>query len=242
MQTHTLIGERMLSGIPFLEGDGLRVVRSHHERWDGGGYPDGLAEYRIPLTARIFAVADSLDAMTSDRPYRQALPWEAAHDEILAQSGRQFDPQVVAAFLDCEERLARDARRVSRGRLTHTIPAVDFDLTPEQKEIQALTRDFVAAEIEPHAAEWDREHRFPARRLREARRARPDGRVRAGGVRRRGRRLRRVRARARGALARRRGRRRDGRRPHERGDAAASCASGRRSSARGSCRRLRAAT
>jgi response regulator RpfG family c-di-GMP phosphodiesterase len=105
MQTHTLIGERMLSGIPFLEGEGLRVVRSHHERWDGGGYPDGLAEYRIPLTARIFAVADSLDAMTSDRPYRQALPWDAAHDEILAQSGRQFDPQVVAAFLDCEERL-----------------------------------------------------------------------------------------------------------------------------------------
>jgi ribonuclease P protein subunit RPR2 len=109
MQEHTLIGERMLAGIPFLEGEGLRVVRSHHERWDGGGYPDGLADHRIPLTARVFAVADSLDAMTSHRPYRRALPWEAAHDEILAQSGRQFDPQVVAAFLECEERL-RDTR------------------------------------------------------------------------------------------------------------------------------------
>jgi response regulator RpfG family c-di-GMP phosphodiesterase len=105
MQTHTLIGERMLAGIPFLEGDGLRIVRSHHERWDGGGYPDGLADHAVPLPARIFSVADSLDAMTSDRPYRAALPWEAAHDEILAQSGRQFDPEVVAAFLDCEEQL-----------------------------------------------------------------------------------------------------------------------------------------
>jgi ribonuclease P protein subunit RPR2 len=105
MQTHTLIGERMLAGIPFLEGDGLRVVRSHHERWDGGGYPDGLAEHDIPLVARVFAVADSLDAMTSHRPYRRALPWDMAHAEILAQSGEQFDPEVVEAFLACEERL-----------------------------------------------------------------------------------------------------------------------------------------
>jgi ribonuclease P protein subunit RPR2 len=111
IEEHTLIGERMLTGIPFLEGEGLHVVRSHHERWDGGGYPDGLAEYAIPLPARVFAVADSLDAMTSNRPYRRALPWEAAHDEILAQSGHQFDPQVVAAFLECEEKMhaTRDA-------------------------------------------------------------------------------------------------------------------------------------
>jgi response regulator RpfG family c-di-GMP phosphodiesterase len=110
MQTHTVIGERMLAGIPFLEGEGLRVVRSHHERWDGGGYPDGLAEHEIPLTARVFAVADALDAMTSDRPYRRALPWEAAHDEIRAQSERQFDPVVVQAFLACEERM-RETRQ-----------------------------------------------------------------------------------------------------------------------------------
>jgi response regulator RpfG family c-di-GMP phosphodiesterase len=114
MQEHTLIGERMLRGIPFLEGEGLRVVRSHHERWDGGGYPDGLADHAIPLAARVFAVADSLDAMTSDRPYRRALPWEAAHDEILGQSGRQFDPDVVAAFLECEERL-RETREANRA-------------------------------------------------------------------------------------------------------------------------------
>jgi len=105
MQEHTVIGERMLVGIPFLEGEGLRVVRSHHERWDGGGYPDGLEGGRIPLAARAFAVADALDAMTSDRPYREALDWEAARTEILAQSGRQFDPLVVSAFEECEEEL-----------------------------------------------------------------------------------------------------------------------------------------
>lgn len=112
MQEHTLIGERMLTGIPFLEGEGLHVVRSHHERWDGGGYPDGLAEYEIPLTARVFAVADAVDAMTSHRPYRRALPWEDAHDEIIAQSGHQFDPQVVEAFVACEESM-RATRKAS---------------------------------------------------------------------------------------------------------------------------------
>ncbi len=112
MQTHTVIGERMLAGIPFLEGEGLRVVRSHHERWDGGGYPDGLAKYEIPLPARVFAVADSLDAMTSHRPYRRALSWQAAREEILAQSSHQFDPHVVEAFVECEDalRATRNAR------------------------------------------------------------------------------------------------------------------------------------
>jgi len=105
MQEHTVLGERMLAGIPVLEGDGLRVVRSHHERWDGGGYPDGLAGTAVPLPARVFAVADALDAMTSDRPYRPALDWEAARTEILAQAGTQFDPLVVEAFAECEKEL-----------------------------------------------------------------------------------------------------------------------------------------
>ena len=98
MQTHTVLGEQMLGGVQFLQGEGLRVVRSHHERWEGGGYPDGTAGTEIPLGARIFAVADALDAMTSDRPYRKALPWHAAADEIAAQRGRHFDPEVVDAF------------------------------------------------------------------------------------------------------------------------------------------------
>jgi ribonuclease P protein subunit RPR2 len=92
----------MLGGVAFLRGEGLRIVRSHHERWDGGGYPDGLARDEIPLGARIFAVADTLDAMTSDRPYRKAGRWDDAGMEIVAERGAQFDPEVVDAFRDSE--------------------------------------------------------------------------------------------------------------------------------------------
>src|SRR5919201_4238314 len=102
MQTHTVLGEAMLSGVAFLKGEGLKIVRSHHERWDGRGYPDGLARDEIPLGARIFAVADALDAMTSHRPYRRAMSWSAARAEILEQRKRQFDPHVVDAFVSAE--------------------------------------------------------------------------------------------------------------------------------------------
>jgi response regulator RpfG family c-di-GMP phosphodiesterase len=105
MQTHTVLGEQMLSGVTLLQGGGLQVVRSHHERWDGGGYPDGLSGADIPVAARVFAVADALDAMTSDRPYRGALSWEHARNEILEESGRQFDPGVVEAFAASEQAL-----------------------------------------------------------------------------------------------------------------------------------------
>jgi len=105
METHTILGEQMLGGVAFLQGAGLAVVRSHHERWDGEGYPDGLCGEKVPLGARIFAVADTLDAMTSDRPYRSALPWEVAEREILARRGSQFDPDVVDAFTAADERL-----------------------------------------------------------------------------------------------------------------------------------------
>jgi len=107
MQRHPELGVELLRGIPMLEGAGLEVVRSHHERWDGRGYPDGLAGEEIPVAARIFALADALDAMTSDRPYRKRLSWSAAVDEILVGSNSQFDPQVVAAFAQREQRLRR---------------------------------------------------------------------------------------------------------------------------------------
>ena len=110
MQTHTVLGEAMLSGVAFLQGEGLKIVRSHHERWDGRGYPDQLAGEEIPLGARIFAVADALDAMTSHRPYRRAMSWQAARTEILGQRRRQFDPDVVDAFVSAEEDL-REIRR-----------------------------------------------------------------------------------------------------------------------------------
>jgi response regulator RpfG family c-di-GMP phosphodiesterase len=105
MQKHTLLGAEMLSGVALLQGEGLNVVRSHHERWDGKGYPDKLRGDETPLGARIFAVADSLDAMTNDRPYRRKLGWAAAREEIVSQSGRQFDPAVVEAFHDSEPML-----------------------------------------------------------------------------------------------------------------------------------------
>ena len=110
MRRHTLIGSDLLTGIPLLAGQGLGVVRSHHERWDGAGYPDGLSGEAIPSAARVFAVADALDAMTSDRPYRRAMTWAAAGREILAQSGRQFDPMVVEAFVS-RDRVLRSIRR-----------------------------------------------------------------------------------------------------------------------------------
>ena len=106
MRTHTLLGEQLLRDVELLHGDGLKVVRGHHERWDGLGYPDGLAGREIPLAARIFTVADVLDAITSDRPYRAARTWDDAAAEILAGRGRQFDPDVVDAFARASRRCA----------------------------------------------------------------------------------------------------------------------------------------
>jgi response regulator RpfG family c-di-GMP phosphodiesterase len=113
MQTHTVIGEQMLNGVAVIRGEGLCVVRSHHEQWDGSGYPDRLAGEEIPLGARVFAVADALDAMTSHRPYRRAQSWRTAVDEIVAQRGKQFDPDVVDAFRERQTQLAEVRRELA---------------------------------------------------------------------------------------------------------------------------------
>jgi HD-GYP domain-containing protein (c-di-GMP phosphodiesterase class II) len=119
MRRHPAIGYEMLKGVRFLAGP-TEIVRSHHERFDGKGYPRALAGEEVPLGSRIFAVADTFDAMTSDRPYRRALPWEAARDEITRHSGTQFDPQVVEAFLQAYEewvqRQAKEKAAVSERR------------------------------------------------------------------------------------------------------------------------------
>ena len=115
MRTHPLLGEELLRDVELLHGDGLRIVRSHHERWDGLGYPDGLGGKEIPLAARIFTVADALDAITSERPYRPARTWDEAAAEILAGRGRQFDPDVVDAFCEREPAL-RGIRRELAAR------------------------------------------------------------------------------------------------------------------------------
>lgn len=94
MQQHARVGYDLVSRIEFLQ-EAAEIVHSHQERYDGKGYPRGLAGEAIPLGARIFAVADTFDAMTSNRPYRQALPLSAALEEIRNESGRQFDPKVV---------------------------------------------------------------------------------------------------------------------------------------------------
>jgi diguanylate cyclase (GGDEF)-like protein/PAS domain S-box-containing protein len=98
MRTHTLIGERILAEAPAL-AEAAKIVRSSHERYDGKGYPDGLAGDAIPLAARIIAVCDSFDAMTSDRPYRTAMSAEGALSELHNCAGTQFDPKVIAAFV-----------------------------------------------------------------------------------------------------------------------------------------------
>lgn len=112
MRTHPLIGDRILEGLPALQG-ARGVVRHHHERFDGRGYPEGLQGEEIPLLARIFAVVDAYDAMTSDRPYRRALSHGEALAAIAREAGKQFDPQVVRVFLRvfAEEREVKDGRR-----------------------------------------------------------------------------------------------------------------------------------
>jgi HD-GYP domain-containing protein (c-di-GMP phosphodiesterase class II) len=112
-----VLGEQLLRGVSFLRGSGLEVVRSHHERWDGRGYPDGSSGPEIPAAARVFAVADALDAMTSDRPYRRAMSWAAAGRELELQSGRQFDPAVVDAVRSRERSLRRIRRQLDEAAL-----------------------------------------------------------------------------------------------------------------------------
>jgi len=98
MQTHTVLGEAMLAGVAFLQGAGLRIVRSHHERWDGRGYPDGRAGTDVPRGSYVIAVCDAYHAMTEDRVYRKAMSPELALRELHRCSGSQFMPAAVLAL------------------------------------------------------------------------------------------------------------------------------------------------
>jgi putative nucleotidyltransferase with HDIG domain len=119
MRRHPEFGARIVSGIPFLH-DVAQIVRHHHERWDGKGYPAGLAGEQIPLGARIFAVADSFDAMTSDRPYRRAMTIAAACEEVQRCSGTQFDPAVADAFA----RIGRERLEQIAAEAPHAHPVI----------------------------------------------------------------------------------------------------------------------
>ena len=113
VRRHPVIGSDILRDVDFL-GEGKLVVRHHHERWDGSGYPDGLRGEAIPLPARVFAVADALDALTTDRPYRPASSFPHAREVIRAGAGTQFDPAVVAAYDQITDRTFERLRRTLR--------------------------------------------------------------------------------------------------------------------------------
>jgi putative nucleotidyltransferase with HDIG domain len=109
MHEHCPRGYHMLRKIPFL-AEAAEIVFTHQEHFDGNGYPNGLRGNQIPIGARIFAVADTLDAITSDRPYRRARSFDVAREEILRCSGTQFDPAVVEVFLKMPSELWQELR------------------------------------------------------------------------------------------------------------------------------------
>jgi len=115
MREHCTRGYHMLRKIPFL-AEAAEIVFSHQEHFDGTGYPGGLRGSEIPVGSRIFAVADTLDAITSDRPYRKARSFDAAREEILRCSGTQFDPAVVEVFLKIPNELWHELRSEITGQ------------------------------------------------------------------------------------------------------------------------------
>jgi len=121
MQTHVQIGFELVKGIPFLSA-AADIVLMHHERYDGSGYPRGLKEDEIPPAARIFAIADSFDAITSDRPYRRASPLDFGRETIRRESGRLFDPQVMDVFLSIPKEAWSRSDRPTLEHLTATSP------------------------------------------------------------------------------------------------------------------------
>jgi len=110
MNEHAYHGYQILKKIPFLM-EASEIVYAHQERFDGTGYPRGLKGEEIPLGARIFSIADTLDAITSDRPYRPRQPLQAARAEIRKWSGRQFDPEIVKVFLEMPDKIWEDLRK-----------------------------------------------------------------------------------------------------------------------------------
>ena len=115
MRTHPEIGHRILSSVPFM-ATATEIVLTHEERFDGTGYPNGLRGREIPLWTRLFAVIDTLDAITSDRPYRKGETFEAAQAEILHMAGTQFDPVAVEAFV-AEEKTLRNMVELKCGKV-----------------------------------------------------------------------------------------------------------------------------
>jgi putative nucleotidyltransferase with HDIG domain len=120
MRAHVMHGHSIASKLEFLPKGVLDLILYHHERWEGGGYPRGSRGEEIPLLARIFAVCDVYDALTSERPYKHAWSHDAAVHEIRAQSGKHFDPAVVEAFLKVDPNIYQRAGSQTRALLYGT--------------------------------------------------------------------------------------------------------------------------
>lgn len=135
MREHPGLGQQILRGIDFLEG-AIAVVAQHHERWDGAGYPDKLKGAEIDIKARIFAVADAYDAMTSDRVYRQGKTFAAAVKELERCAGAQFDPQIVAAFKRVPQHEWEKLSQVTSLNSQQTSGLRSFDATASQTFMQ----------------------------------------------------------------------------------------------------------
>jgi putative nucleotidyltransferase with HDIG domain len=134
MREHSLLGYKMVSRIPFLQ-EAAEIVYAHQERWDGKGYPRGLRGEAIPLGARMFAVADTLDAICSDRPYRRGQSFGLARDEIVRCSGTQFDPKVVDAFLQIpEERWVELRHEIEVQLAEEALPVAEVKQPVKQAE------------------------------------------------------------------------------------------------------------
>ena len=131
MQRHVQIGYDLVKGIPFLS-NAAEIILGHHERCDGSGYPRGLKAEEIPAGARIFAVADTFDAMTSDRPYRRALPFAASREVIERGAGKQYDAHVALVFLSTPDETWQEIRRETAAIQVFSVAAAD--------DIQALSR------------------------------------------------------------------------------------------------------
>jgi cyclic di-GMP phosphodiesterase len=132
MREHCARGYHMLRKIPFLAG-AAEIVFCHQEHYDGTGYPSGLRGREIPIGARIFAVADTLDAITSDRPYRKSRSFDAAREEILRCSGTQFDPGVVETFLKIPNELWQELRSEISGQ-NKRFSTFEMANTPHQRQ------------------------------------------------------------------------------------------------------------
>jgi HD-GYP domain-containing protein (c-di-GMP phosphodiesterase class II) len=153
MRRHPAIGAQIVGQMKGLQ-ELTPLVRHHHERWDGGGYPDGLEGAEIPLGARILALADTLDAMFSDRPYRSTRSFREVVEEIVCSSGEQYDPDVVAAFLVLAKEKGRDFFANSAASVDRAVQVARVAST-DDGGVRYFLKKSMLADLTSRSAECD---------------------------------------------------------------------------------------